>query len=607
MMSATQRKRNVEKISYMDTYTKEQRLIVRTKKKHTEVSAYAGTGKTKTLCGRIHWLFDQSIPASQILVLSFSNNAVDILVERLAGQVTVQTFHAFAHGLVREHHRTLGLSNKSQLITPTQRLALIAKAVKNSPDQRRAVRRETNVKLNTKEEVLRLAAFYTKAQGNRMLAKSLVIDPNSEFLAYRKVLKPLRQIHREYRKLKLAASLIDYTDMLRHGRKAIEQGNGVPYQYLFVDECQDMSREQAEMLRVLAIYIPNIMVFGDPYQGVFGFAGGRYWQLSSLMDNVQTYSLTQSFRLTQRNADLASAIIAPLSGKPVPILGRKSGRQPVLIRCETIQGQTQKVLDVVQNIRCNGKNTAGIAILARTKAQLREVEIALLNAGYPIDQRHRLPAPKHMDTLLDILTLLEEIAARITNHRKIHPKKLEMRLLRVAGLSHTLIDQKVIAACRRKLGKATLSPTLEGRYIGVRKVYEKLLRHHGSLTIDLRAELGRWEPLLARFACTEALRKYVSELRKVPPITTSTIHRAKGGEWDHVLVLGITDGSLPFYREIERGELDEERRLLYVAASRPRERLFLIHAPYHHGMSGRKYESPSRFLTPDVSRLLRKE
>lgn len=586
-------------------FTKEQRLIVRTKKKRTEVLAYAGAGKTRTLCGRIHWLFDQGITPHQILVLSFSNTAVNILVERLEERITVQTFHAFTHSLVRQHYRTLGLSKQPQLITSTQRLDLIQKAVKDSPDQLNTVNRAIGVNLSIKQEILRLDAFYTRVQGDRMLAKSLVSDPNSEFFAYRKVLKPLSQIHRQYRKLKLAASLIDYADMLRLGRVAIEQGNGVHYQYLFVDECQDMSREQAEMLRVLATWIPNIMVFGDPFQGVFGFAGGRYWQLSSLMDNVQMYSLTQSFRLTQRTADLASAIIAPLSDTKIRLLGRKPGRKPELIHCKTLQEQTQQVLDVVQNIGRDGKSAAGIAILARTKAQLREVEIALLNAGYPIHQRHRLPAPEHMDTLLDILTLLETCRTRIENHKKIPPKKLERRLLRAAGLSSVSISSKVIEACRRKLCKAILSPTLEGRYIGARKIYEKLLRHHGSLTIDLRAELGRWEPLLSKFACAAALRKCLCELRKLPPITTSTIHRAKGGEWNYVLVLGITDGSIPFYREIERGELDEERRLLYVAASRPRERLFLFHTPYHHAMSGRKYQEPSRFLTPDVRRLLR--
>lgn len=404
-------------------FTKEQRLIVKTKEKHTEVLAFAGTGKTITLCGRIHWLFDQGITPHQILVLSFSNTAVDILVERLEERITVRTFHAFTHSLVQQHYRDLGLSKQPQLITSTQRLDLIKKAVKDSPDQLNAVHRAIGVNLSIKQEILRLDAFYTRVQGDRMLAKSLVSDPNSEFFAYRKVLKPLSQIHRQYRKLKLAASLIDYTDMLRLGREAIEQGNGVPYQYLFVDECQDMSREQAEMLRVLATWIPNIMVFGDPYQGVFGFAGGRYWQLSSLMDNVRTYSLTQSFRLTQRTADLASAIIAPLSDKKVRLLGRKPGRKPELIHCKTLQGQTQQVLEVVQNIGRDGKSAAGIAILARTKAQLREVEIALLNAGYSIHQRHRLPAPEHMDMLLDILTLLETCRTRIENHKKIPPQK----------------------------------------------------------------------------------------------------------------------------------------------------------------------------------------
>lgn len=589
----------------MSKFTPEQRLVIRTKERHAEVLAYAGTGKTKTLCGRIHWLFRQGITSDRILVLSFSNNAVDILDERLEGRVQVRTFHAFAMGLVRQHHRALGLATNPGLIIPSQQLELIGKAIKKSSKARMGVRRAIGASLNDKRERQRLAAFYTRMQGDWTLAKSLAADPGSGFHDYRKALKPLKRIHRRYCEQKLRAGVIDYSDMLRLGRQVLEQGGDLPaYQYLFVDECQDMNREQAALLRVLAAWIPHVMVFGDPFQGVFGFAGGRYWQLSSLMDGVRTYSLTQSFRLTQRTADCASAIAAPLSDEPVRLIGIKPGRKPRFMHCETSDEQTRRVVKTIRTLVCNGASAAGIAILARTKAMLRDVEIGLLDAGFPIRQRHRQAAPEHVDKVLDILRLIEKCAARMAKGKKTGHRKLEQRLLDAAGLGDASINPKVVAESRRKLCRAILSPTLEGRYIAARKIYEKLLRAQKNLTENIRAELGRWEPLCARFPCAADLQEYIGALHERAPVTTSTIHAAKGAEWDHVLVLHVTDGAVPFYREIERGDVEEERRLCYVAVSRARERVFLFHAPYHHAMSGRKYEEPSRFLTREVFRLL---
>jgi DNA helicase-2/ATP-dependent DNA helicase PcrA len=264
------------------------------------------------------------------------------------------------------------------------------------------------------------------------------------------------------------------------------------------------------------------------------------------------------------------------------------------------------VLSTIQDIVKAKKESVDIAVLARTKAQLRDVEIALLAAGYQIQPLHRTCMPAHMDTLLDLLALVEKIVIRLAEEKKINRAKLEQRLIAVAKLSDAEINQKVIAACRRKLMKALLSPTFEGCYIAVRKVYQKLLRASGKfkLNLDIRTELGRWEPLCNQFSNVAELRNYVLELRTRPSVTTSTIHRAKGGEWDHVLVLGLTDGCLPYYREIDRGAEDEERRLFYVSATRPRERLYFFQAPYHHSASGRTYEERSRFVTPKVRKLL---
>ena len=536
--------------------------------------------------------------------MSFSNTAVDVLSDRLEGPITVQTFHAFTQLLTRSHYRTLGFSRAPALLAPTGQLAHVRNAIRASRRERVAIRAGTGVNLSTNDEHKRLAEFFTRIQGDGKLAKQLASDPESEFSQYLPVLNALRQIHHRYREAKHQANVIDYGDMLRLGRAALEQGLGLPYQYLFVDECQDMSRAQVQLLSVLATVISHVMTFGDPFQAVFGFSGGRFQPLSSSMDGVHTFRLTQSFRLTQRTANLASAIGAPLLDDQLAIRGLGTGLKPLLVHCQTIHHQTQRAVNIIGAITVTSCAMPAIAVLARTKAQLRDLEVALLAVGYNAQPLHRQSLPKHIDTLFNILDLAEQCGAHITETPKLTGRQLERSLLVAAGMAEAQINNKVVAACRRSLQAVLLSPTLQGRYVGARKVYEKLLRSVDLLDSDTRAELGRWEPLSDRFTSFSDFQQYIHEVLSKPAIALATIHASKGKEWDHVLLLGLTDGSLPFYRMVDGEAEDEERRLFYVAASRPRERLYMFHAPYHHAPSGSTYERRSRFMAPQMMKLV---
>jgi DNA helicase II / ATP-dependent DNA helicase PcrA len=132
----------------------------------------------------------------------------------------------------------------------------------------------------------------------------------------------------------------------------------------------------------------------------------------------------------------------------------------------------------------------------------------------------------------------------------------------------------------------------------------RMMKATGNAPSNLAAELGRWQTTSQRFERVGQLRAHIAHLSRRLKIVTSTIHAAKGDEWDHVIVLGVTDGSIPFYREIKRGEIDEERRLFYVALTRERKSVHLFHAPFHHAPSRQQFTNPSRFVTLKVKRTL---
>ncbi|WP_027798854.1 3'-5' exonuclease [Paraburkholderia dilworthii] len=136
------------------------------------------------------------------------------------------------------------------------------------------------------------------------------------------------------------------------------------------------------------------------------------------------------------------------------------------------------------------------------------------------------------------------------------------------------------------------------------RIYLRMMKATGNAPSNLAAELGRWQTTSQRFQRVGKLRAHIGDLFCRPRIVTSTIHGAKGDEWEHVIILGVTDGSIPFYREIKRGQIDEERRLFYVAVTRARKSVHLFQAPFHHAPSRQKFATPSRFLTLKVKRTL---
>jgi DNA helicase-2/ATP-dependent DNA helicase PcrA len=180
---------------------------------------------------------------------------------------------------------------------------------------------------------------------------------------------------------------------------------------------------------------------------------------------------------------------------------------------------------------------------------------------------------------------------------------MQRALLKAIG-KEAAIAPDTVARCRRTLVKSLKCPTFEGRFIGARRVYQKLLSSTGRLTKEIKFELAQWNTICQQVGDLNEFQRRVAKLRQQEPITTSTIHGAKGREWDRVFVVGMVDGAIPDYRSIKRGETEEERRLLYVAITRAKERVYLFDGPWHRPI-GKVYDQPSRFMTDELRRKMK--
>jgi DNA helicase II / ATP-dependent DNA helicase PcrA len=363
-----------------------------------------------------------------------------------------------------------------------------------------------------------------------------------------------------------------------------------------------MDLGQALLLGDIATCASSVMVFGDPAQAVFGFIGGKFHDMKDILGKVKVLPLSRSFRLTHETAALANAI-STKSG--VTIVGSRDGKKPAFTRCTTAREQEDAVVAIVEELKASGVPGDNIAVLARTKAQLRQIEQALLASGHMINAVNGREQPEHMERMLDLLAMLNRNVARL--HGQLPPMrklKLERKLTTLCELEN--VPKAVIQKCRRRFQRAALAPSFSGRYAAVKSLYITLVGTvKPAVKKSVLIELNRWQAISDGFRTVKSLRAFVREMRHQPSIASSTIHGAKGDEWEHVIVAGLTQGSLPFYRELKRGDIEEERRLFYVAVTRAIKRTYLIAAPFYHAPSRQPFDEPSEFLTSKVRRALR--
>jgi DNA helicase-2/ATP-dependent DNA helicase PcrA len=573
--------------------TAEQLAVVNTTAARVLVFACAGSGKTETLDARNSRLLDRGMLAEEILVLSFSNKAVNILRERIDNErITIMTFHAFALELLRARAAQQG-SPVPEFLEPTVSDALLKSAIDACPKACRLVLKKRGIRLRSNDGRKLLASFFTRTQGSDDLARRLVGDPASGFAVFQPVLKALRAIRVRYEQAVDCSGGIDYAGMLRRGCELLRTAAvRLPYRHVLIDECQDMNAEQAQLLSAIAGQVPNVMAFGDSHQSVYGFMGGNFRHVQEALLDAVTLPLSHSFRLTHETAALANAII---SESQQPVIGCHSGQKPRLYRCGTSFDEENEVVRLVETLTEQGVAGNRMAILARTTRQLRHVEMALRAAGYETEPMYRDRLPEHTDRLLYLIALIEKWKWAMVGRR---PKRwIEKRLSEVTGVT---VKREVLMACRRMLTGAIRASSLGSRYVAATRIYLKLVAAAGAKRTDVAIELERWDAISRKFTKVDKLRAHIAELSAQSKIVTSTIHGAKGDEWDHVLVLGLTEKSLPLHHAIRTGKIAEEQRLFYVAVTRARKRVYLFNGPYHHPLTGKRYVEPSRFLTEAV-------
>jgi DNA helicase-2/ATP-dependent DNA helicase PcrA len=597
------------------------------------VIAGAGSGKTRTLTTRLAYLVSLGIPAERILLLTFTRKAAremitraEALVGNSCGKVQGGTFHSLCHYMLRQYGYLLGFSPNFTVLDrgdSEDLLNLLKNSLGFPGAKRHAPKKET------------LATILSKIKNQGKTLEEII---TTEYPNFVDLIPQIERLFKEYELYKREHQLMDYDDLLINWLTILKEYPqvreevGRRYNYIMVDEYQDTNLLQGEIVVYMASSHRNVMAVGDDSQSIYGFRGANYRNIFDFpkhFPEARIIKLEQNYRSTQPILDLANAVIERSKIKYTKVLfsEKKEGPKPILFRARDDHAGSEFVADEILRLTNEeGVPLSQIAVLMRAAFHSYDLELELTKRGIPFVKYGglKLLESAHIKDVVSILRILVNPYDFLSWNRVllllegVGPRSAEriVNLLKTSDLESAIFNikrqfsqpelQKLLNLFQDLMGKRlppleTLSQVLSFyEPIFERTYFEDAHRRERDLEslIALSEKYETLEEFLTDLVLEPIYSSEVEGERKEEILTLSTIHSAKGLEWHTVFVLSVIEGRFPSsYSLLNPEELEEERRLFYVAVTRAKERLYLI-APltiYVPG-EGRTFAKLSRFL-----------
>ena len=632
-------------IDYQQELNPAQYEAVITRKGPLLVLAGAGSGKTRTLVYRVARMVEEGIDPASILLLTFTRRAAEEMLQRaealLGGRcdkVTGGTFHSFANTVLRRYASLLGLANAFTILDRGDSedvINLTRTRLGLDKKERRFPRKQTII------EILSLAA-------NKTCSVAEVLD--EQFPHLFSELDELVRIEEYYRRYKHERSLLDYDDLLTRLRELLQTHPEVAerlstaFRYIMVDEYQDTNRVQAEIVRLLAHVHDNVMAVGDDAQSIYSFRGAtvrNILEFPKLFPGAKIIKLEENYRSTQPILNLSNQIILQAKESYTKNLftRRETGVRPVLVEAESERYQSRFVAQKILELREEGVRLDDIAVLFRSSFHSFDLELELNRRNLPFVKRggFKFIETTHIKDVLAHLRIVANPQDAVSWHRVllllegIGPKSSEAILAHVLGgpnQAQRLAEypgRGVIGAELQKLATALQELTVPGlkpaeQLEAVVRYYLPILkRTHRDDFPKRQKDLEHFTVITERY---RSLDRLLADMALEPPndsvgdtlainreeeglLTLSTIHSAKGLEWHSVFIIWAVDGRFPSLYNTDEDEFEEERRLMYVAATRAKENLFITYPiNIFDRATGMVLCKPSRFLDGISKRIL---
>jgi len=610
------------------------------------VVAGAGSGKTKTLAYRVAYLISQGVNPANILLMTFTRRAAEEMLSRAAavsahsahmtGRVWGGTFHAIANRLLRTYSKQAGLPNNFTVMDQS-----------DAEDLLNVIRHELNIGKNDKRFPRKntcLAIYSRCVNGGEQLEKVLV-KHYTWCLEYQEELKSLFS---NYVIRKQKQGVMDYDDLLLYWLQLMSTDElareiGGRFEHVLVDEYQDTNLVQADILRALRKFNQNIMAVGDDAQSIYGF---RAANVRNILDFPQQFlgatvvTLEQNYRSVCPILETTNRLISQAHDRFTKDLwsARTEGQRPMLVTCRDEAAQDKFVVDrIIENME-KGIPLHQQAVLFRSGHLSDSLEIALTTRNLPYHKYGglRFLDAAHVKDLISFLRVSENASDEIAWHRVLQMIEgigpaTAAKIITHISKAHDPGAMKTYAVpASARAGWLELSKLIDDLVAAgetepvaqiqrIRTFYERLMNLRYENAQARVRDLDHIEQVASRY---KSRRQLLTDLTLDPPNSTrdiathaaqdddrlvlSTIHSAKGCEWDVVYVIHVADGSLPSEKSTENeNELEEERRLAYVAMTRARDVLYItwpmrVYQRWGAGGSKHAYAQISRFINDDV-------
>lgn len=578
------------------------------------VIAGAGSGKTRTLVYRMAYLIEQGVEPESILLLTFTRRAAQEMLHRAAEltygscqRVMGGTFHATANVLLRRYGHHIGIGANFTIIDRGDAEGII-NLLKSSLGMAGAGKR-----------------FPSKRVVMNLISGAINKSASIEQLVQREIIHLVEfipdfyTINGHYRQFKLDHGLMDYDDLLVEWKRLLLESEQARvelsqrFRYILVDEYQDTNQLQAEIVRLLAHCHSNVMVVGDDAQSIYSFRGADFYNIMRFPDQfpgARIVKLEENYRSTEPILQLTNAIIANAEQKFTKTLFTSlgGGIRPQLVMAPNEAAEARFIAQELQRRHEEGVAYSDMAVLFRSGFHSFKLEIELASQDIDFDKRGglKLTESSHIKDLICFLRVVINPWDNLSWNRillqldKVGPKTVQKILdtLREADDPvATLAKYRPGAAWKEQftrltdiLGRLVLpgqSPSDQfdlamGYY---EPVFEKI--YHDDYP-KRRKDLDQFKILIAGYG---DLQSFIDDTALDPPeaggseqsdgsaarLILSTIHSAKGLEWDTVFVIGLAEGRFPHQNAVPGEQYEEERRLLYVACTRAKQQLYLTY------------------------------
>ncbi len=594
------------------------------------IIAGAGSGKTRVIEYRTLNLISEGVDPSEILLLTFTRRAAEEMLERAAQHnekcrgVEGGTFHSFAFRQLKKlvHANAISLPKNFTVIDESDSEDLVQMTIRSLGLDQKSGRIP---KKDTAKKIISMAI-------NKGLSLEEILE--KYYPQFSEATEDIDEIRRVYSQKKEGKGYLDYDDLLISLRnvlksESIRKSWFSKYKFIMMDEYQDTNKLQGEIGFYLGKPSGNIMAVGDDAQSIYGFRGATHANIMNfprLFPDGKILKLEENYRSTQNILDLANSVLKKMESKYMKTLISATGltgEKPQLLVFNNPYEEAEWIVQKIKTNKENGIDYQDQAVLFRSSFISIPLQSELARWGIPFKVFGGLKFYEmaHVKDLIAFLRVLINHKDELAWNRilgllpKIGPKTIERIFEKI--IRHKSLEELVESNDLEEFRSSSILPLFNVLIRASKNdlpVYEKIGVILDFYAPFLREKFDDWQMRSNDFEMLkEIVWKYdslddlVADFMLESPekdsgggndvMTLSTIHSAKGLEWNAVFLLGATDGILPSKFSFSYAEeMEEEKRLLYVAVTRAKHKLFITMAKTGKSRGLNEWNRLSRFL-----------